>query len=308
MKNQITDTILMVRPQNFGFNELTASSNAFQVNDTSISTKEISAKAVAEFDGFVEKLRANGIRIIVAQDSDQPVKSDAVFPNNWVSFHENGTVILYPMFAKNRRLERSEAVLNRVFETHQSTKRIDLSVFEARNIYLEGTGSLILDRPNNIAYACVSPRTEPEAMDLFCKSLDCKEVLFEAVDEQGQLIYHTNVMMGLGVDFVVICMESIKNEAERALLESTFERTGKTIIDLSFAQINAFAGNMLQVKNEAGKRFLVMSEQAFLSLTAAQVKQIEQFTNILHAPIYTIEKYGGGSARCMMAEVFLPKK
>lgn len=308
MKNQITDTVLMVRPYHFGFNESTAASNAFQVNDTSISKQEIAAKAIVEFDNFVKKLRANGIQVIVAQDSDKPVKSDAVFPNNWVSFHQDGTVFLYPMFAKNRRLERSEAVLNRVFEKHHVTKQVDLSFLEAENIYLEGTGSLILDRPNNIAYACVSPRTEIQAMDFFCKRTGAEKALFEASDEQNQLIYHTNVMMAIGEDFVIICMESVKNKTEQATLKATFERTGKTIIDISFAQMNAFAGNMLQVRNEAGKRFLVMSEQAFLSLTTAQIKQIEQFTHILHAPIYTIEKYGGGSARCMMAEVFLPKK
>lgn len=308
MINQITDTILMVRPKHFGFNEETAANNAFQVNDQSIPKESISEKAIKEFDGFVAKLRSHGIDVIVAEDSETPIKTDAVFPNNWVTFHQDGTIILYPMNALNRRLERSKAVLNTVLDNHHHRLSIDFSKVEDEGLFLEGTGSLILDRPNGVAYACVSPRTNEEILDIFCKKMDYEKVLFSSADENGQLIYHTNVMMALGETFVIICMESINREEDRNLLIEKFVETGKEVISITYPQMYSFAGNMLQVKNRIGETFLVMSEQAFKSLTEEQVYAIQRHTNILHAPIYTIEKYGGGSARCMMAEVFLPRK
>jgi len=307
MPRQITDTILMVRPQNFGFNPETAESNAFQENDQSISKPQITRQAIQEFDGFVEILRSKGIEVIVAQDSDSPIKSDAVFPNNWVTFHENGKVVLYPMMAENRRLERSNNVLKKVFETKEhSSIFLDLVRLEQENLFLEGTGSLILDRPSQLVYACLSPRSSQKAIEIFCETFDCTRVEFTATDKEGQQIYHTNVMMALGEDFVVICMDSISNPAKKAMLQHQFQRTNKAIIDITFEQMYAFAGNMLQVQSKTGEKYLVMSEQAFKSLTKDQINLIEQYTQILHAPIYTIEKYGGGSARCMMAEVFLP--
>ena len=263
----------MVRPKHFGFNEQTAENNAFQVNDQSITKSDISSLAIQEFDGFVEKLRAHDITIIVAQDSETPIKTDAVFPNNWVTFHDDGTCIIYPMYAPSRRLERSGSVLNAVFQKYPYFKHIDLATFENEDIYLEGTGSLILDRPNRIAYACVSPRTHDMAMDVFCEKMDYKKVLFTASDRDHIQIYHTNVMMALGEKFVVICMESIKNPTERANLEAIFAKTGKTIIDITFDQMSAFAGNMLQVKSKMGEKYLVMSEQAFKSLTNNQIQQ-----------------------------------
>ena len=301
---QITDTILMVRPKHFGFNKQTAENNAFQVDDKTISKSDISTLAIQEFDGFVEKLRSQGIEIVVAEDSESPINTDAVFPNNWVTFHSDGTCILYPMFAPSRRTERSVGVLRTVFKEYTFLNHIDFSTFEKEDIYLEGTGSLILDRPNKIAYACLSPRTHDKAMDAFCQKMGYQKMLFTASDREDIQIYHTNVMMAIGEDFVVICMDSIKSANERADLEATFAKTGKTIIDISFDQMSSFAGNMLQVKNKDGKTFLVMSEQAFKSLTEQQIQLIKQFSGILHAPIYTIEKYGGGSARCMMAEIF----
>ncbi len=308
-QKQITDTILMVRPKHFGFNPQTAESNAFQENDKSIPKTEISELAIQEFDGFVARLRAKGVEVIVAEDSDEPIKWDAVFPNNWVTFHENGRVILYPVFAPNRRLERSTEVLKTVFETREHIGiDCDLVKLEQEDLYLEGTGSLILDRPNQLVYACLSPRSSEKAINIFCEKFECRKVMFTATDREGIEIYHTNVMMALGEDFVVICMESIADKAEKEMLLRHFKATNKTLIDITFDQMYAFAGNMLQVQNKKGERFLVMSEQAYQSLRKDQIELIERYTNILYAPIYTIEKYGGGSARCMMAEVFLNKK
>lgn len=309
MSQQITDTVLMVRPAHFGFNPQTAASNAFQTPAEADQQAAIAAAAQQEFDGFVARLRERGIHVIVAQDTPDPVTPDAVFPNNWVSFHHNGAIVYYPMYAPNRRLERSQAVVEAVLAEFQHVKTIDLTVLEHSEDFLEGTGSMILDHDHKLAYACLSPRTTPFALDQFCEGMKYKPVAFEAVDAQGQPIYHTNVMMALGIDFVVICMASVHLDHERQALLDHFARTGKTVIDLTFDQMYAFAGNMLQVKSRAtGQPYLIMSSQAYRSLTPAQITLIEQHTAILHAPIDTIEKHGGGSARCMLAEVFLPHK
>lgn len=307
MSKQITDTIMMVRPAHFGFNPETAKNNAFQTNDTSLSPTEISKKAKGEFDQFVNQLRINGIEVLVWNDTETPIKPDAVFPNNWVSFHKDGTVITYPIYAQVRRIERSEEIIQFVGENRLIEKRVHLEDNEPDDKFLEGTGSIIMDRVNNIAYACLSPRTNDELFDVFCKKVGAKKVIFTATDNNGVDIYHTNVMMALGVDFVVICMESIKDDTEKAHLIALFEQTGKTIIEISIEQMNAFAGNMLQVKNQMEETFLVMSQQAYQSLSQTQIDLIESKTEIIYSPIDTIERYGGGSARCMMAEVFLPK-
>lgn len=303
-KKQTTSNIMMIRPANFGYNPQTAVSNAFQDNDTSLSENKIKDLAVQEFDQFVEKLRSNGINIIVVQDENEPIKPDAVFCNNWISFHTNGTMIIYPMLTENRRLERQESVIEQVTQGFEVKRRIDLSDYEALDKILEGTGSMILDRVNRLVYACLSPRTDAELLDEFCKWAEYEKIVFHSVDSNGQEIYHTNVMMAMGDNFVIISMATIRDEAERSMLLEHFERTNKTVIDLTMEQIEAFAGNMLQVENTDGKTFLVMSEQAFKSLRQDQINLIETYTTILHSPIYTIEKYGGGSARCMMAEVF----
>lgn len=298
----------MVRPANFGFNPETAESNAFQINDQSLTGNQIRNQAREEFDKFVEKLRANGINVIVGEEPPHPIKTDSVFPNNWVTFHENGTAITYPMLAPTRRKERSEAFLNQIAQGFKIEKRIKLEDYEAQNLFLEGTGSMIFDRKNRYVYACLSPRTDKELLDKFCEWADYQPVIFRSVDKSGQDIYHTNVMMAMGETFVVICLESIQDKIELKLLKDTFAKTNKEIIDISQAQVLAFAGNMLQVRNNEGKTFLVMSEQAYNSLTPEQIQQIESHTDILYSPIPTIETYGGGSARCMMAEVFLKPK
>ena len=308
MAQQTTSNILMIRPAHFGYNEETASNNSFQTKDTNLSTTEISQLAIQEFDAFVEKMKSKGINVIVAEDSNEPIKPDAIFPNNWVTFHEDGSVITYPMYSKIRRKERRFDILDDLKKDFEMTATSHLEKFESDELFLEGTGSMILDRVNKIVYACTSPRTDEKLLDIFCRMRGYRKAAFQSVDANGDDIYHTNVMMALGEDFVVISIETIKDAQQKEMLLGLFEETGKAVIDINFDQILAFAGNMLQVRNESGDTFLVMSQQAFESLTEEQIKKIEMRTNILYSPIKTIETFGGGSARCMMAEVFLPKK
>lgn len=299
---------MMVRPAHFGYNVETAENNAFQINDKSLNPTEIEQKAIAEFDTFVKKLRAVGVNVIVFQDTDKPIKSDAVFPNNWISFHRNGNVITYPIFSPIRRQERRFELIESLSETFEVAHHIQLESWENVGQYLEGTGSMVVDREHQIAYGCLSIRTDQILFDEFCSVMECEQVTFHSFDKDGLEVYHTNVMMAMGDKFVVICMESVPIKADKERLLATFKKTNKTIIEISLDQMYAFAGNMLQVKNTNGDTFLVMSSQAFNSLNEAQIQKINQFTQILHSDLTTIETYGGGSARCMMAEVFLPLK
>jgi hypothetical protein len=298
----------MVRPANFGFNTETAANNAFQTDDKSLTVSEIQARAIQEFDKMVAMLRGRAVNVLVAEDSVLPVKTDAVFPNNWLTSHADGTMILYPMFAPSRRLERSEAIQDMLIDGFQVKKKIHFEHYEAIDRYLEGTGSMILDRQNELCYACISPRTERTLLDEWCDTMHFKRVAFTAVDGDGKEIYHTNVMMALGETFVVICLETVRDEAEKMNLIKHFELTKKDIIEISLDQMLHFAGNMLQVRNDFAETFLVMSQQAFDVLNATQVAHIQRHTQILSADIKTIETYGGGSARCMMAEIFFEKK
>lgn len=298
----------MVRPANFGFNEETAANNAFQRRDSAQAAERIRTKARQEFDAFVEKLRAAGVDVIVAKDSPRPVKPDAVFPNNWATFHQEGFIVTYPMFAPTRRKERRRQVLDTVLKAgFKSGRRVNLEFNEKIDRYLEGTGSLIFDHVHRLAYACLSPRTDGGLLDELCQLLGYEKVVFHAVDGNGQDIYHTNVMMAMGETFVVICLDTVRDPEERNMLVKKFEETGKEIVEISLDQMNAFAGNMLQVRNDQDQTLLVMSEQAYQSLTPTQIQALERHTKLLHSPIDTIETYGGGSARCMMAEVFLPE-
>jgi hypothetical protein len=308
MSKQTTSHILMVRPANFGFNDQTAESNAFQTNDTSFSQREISNQAIVEFDGMVAKLRSVGVNVHVVEDSPTPIKPDAIFPNNWVSFHDNGTIITYPMFTPNRQAEIREDVLEDMKDTFVVKKRVRFNRFSGKNLFLEGTGSMILDRENRIVYACVSARTEENLLHNFAEWADYEPLLFLSVDSNGLEIYHTNVMMAIGETFAIICMDSIKEEADRVMVRTKLEETNKEIIDISYEQMLSFAGNMLQVSNDNGANYLIMSQQAYKSLNTRQIEAIEDHTKILACQIDTIENYGGGSARCMMAEVFLPVK
>lgn len=299
-------TVLMIRPVKFGFNEQTAGSNAFQ--QQGIDQQNVQAEALKEFDALVAILRDNGVDVIVIDDTPEPHTPDSIFPNNWVSFHENGQVFLYPMQAENRRLERREDVVEQLKGRFNINEIDDLSYFEKEHKYLEGTGSMVLDRQHKIAYACISPRTNKEVMAVFCEKSGYRPVEFHAFDGQGKAIYHTNVLMCMGEKFVVVCLDSVTDSDERELLVDTFNITGKEIVEITIAQMNAFAGNMLELKNDRGEHLLVMSASAYHSLTQQQIDHLEKYCKLVYADLNTIETNGGGSARCMIAEVNLPHR
>jgi hypothetical protein len=302
---QTTNHILMIRPVDFKFNEQTAGNNMFQIAS---SDSDVQTQALKEFDGFVDLLRKNDVDVTVVDDTLQPETPDSIFPNNWVSFHEDGSVYLYPMFSENRRLERRRDILDGLKENFEVNHISDLSFYEQQYAFLEGTGSMVLDRTNKIAYACLSVRTDEEVLNNFCMLTGYQPVPFQAVDGSNFPIYHTNVMMCIGDRFAVICLDSIRNPEEKLNVTVSLKSSGKEIIEISLEQMNKFAGNMLQVTNAAGESLLVMSEQAYLSLNAEQITALEQYSHIIYAPLYTIEKNGGGSARCMLAEIHLPSK
>jgi hypothetical protein len=290
---------------NFSFNAETAVNNAFQVDGNDEKAQE---KALSEFENIVSKLRQKGIKVTVIDDTPEPYTPDSIFPNNWISFRDNNVICLYPMYAKNRRLERKPAVLQQIREKFKNGETIDFSEYESQNLFLEGTGSMVLDRDNKIAYACLSPRTNRTVLEDFCNKMGYKSVTFTSVDEKGQPLYHTNVMMCVADRYVVICLDSIHDELEKDAVVDAISDSEKMIVPISFEQMNHFAGNMLQVNNDAGNKFLVMSSQAYQSLTKQQVKTLEKYNPIIHSALDTIETNGGGSARCMMAEVFLEPK
>ena len=297
---QCCEHLLLIRPVNFGFNAETAVNNSFQVN----STGNVQQKALIEFDGLVSLLAENKLSLTVIADTEIPHTPDSIFPNNWISFHEDGTVIIYPMFAANRRLEKKPHILDKLKEIFHITAVKDLSRYETENLFLEGTGSMVLDRENRIAYASLSPRTDKHILDEFCSMAGYTPCSFTSMDNSGNPIYHTNVMMCVAANFAVICLEAIRDEQERLMVSGSLTGSGKEIIGISLQQMNAFAGNMLQVRNSEGELLLVMSSQAFDSLNKTQVSKLEKFSRIIHTPLDTIESYGGGSARCMMAEIF----
>lgn len=309
---QTTNSILMIRPVAFRMNEQTTVNNYYQKVLDNLSPESVNAKAQAEFDTFVEKLRKVGVDVTVVDDTLNPDTPDSIFPNNWISFHETGDVALYPMFAENRRLERREDILDTLEEKGFVINEImDYTSAEEDDYFLEGTGSLLLDRENAKAYCALSPRADEELMIEFCEDFEFTPVLFEAfqtVNGERKLIYHTNVMMCLGDTFAVICADCIDDKKERKMVLDSLKGDEKEIILITEEQVNNFAGNMLEVKGSDDRRYLVMSDSAFKSLTKKQIAQIEEHVTILHSSLDTIEACGGGSARCMMAEIFLPKE
>jgi hypothetical protein len=292
----------MVRPFQFYFNQQTAANNFFQSN---INIENANELAIAEFDAMVEKLRAHQIKVNVVQDTKDPSTPDSIFPNNWVSTHTNGTLCLYPMYAENRRAERKSSVIEFLQSNYKIENTLDLTDLEKEGIFLEGTGSMVLDHQNKIAYGCLSERLDKEAFISWCDKMQFKPITFKAVDDKAQPIYHTNVLMCMGNQFVVICLDSIPNEQERQMLLDSFARTNKEVIEISQDQLNHFAGNMLQVFDITEKPHLIMSEQAYKSLHTAQLKSLEKYNPLLPISIPTIEALGGGSTRCMMAEIYL---
>jgi hypothetical protein len=308
---QITNTVLMIRPVQFRMNEQTAVNNYYQKVLEHTLPETVNTKAVAEFDTMVKTLKNAGIQVIVVEDSKEFDTPDSIFPNNWISFHKNGTIGLYPMFAKNRRLERKASIIEAVeAEGFKIETVVDYTAAEDDGYYLEGTGSILLDRENQKAYCALSERADEELFIEFCEDFEYTPVIFSAyqtVNNKRELIYHTNVMMCLGTTFAVVCLASIDDKKERKNLLKHLHEDGKKVIEISEDQVNNFAGNMLQLKGTNGQSYLVMSQSALESLRPAQVQLLEAHATIISSKLDTIEACGGGSARCMMAEVFLPK-
>ena len=306
---QITNNIMMIEPVSFNYNTETAINNYYQINNTALSKEEIQQKALKEFKEFVSLLRSKNINVIVFKDTENPKTPDSIFPNNWVSFHIDGEIVLYPMYAKNRRLERRNDIIQKLRDDFIVTKINDFSYYENQELYLEGTGSMILDRENKICYAAISDRTNKNIVNDFCNQLNFKPILFTSnQDVRGKrlAIYHTNVMMCIATNFAIVCLDSIDCNEEKDRVIDILNETKKEIISISEEQTNKFAGNMLEV--EGDKKYLVMSKSAYSCLTENQIKKINKYCEILYSDLSTIEDYGGGSARCMMAEIFLPLK
>ncbi|QNL52617.1 amidinotransferase [Olivibacter sp. SDN3] len=296
----------MVRPVAFRHNEQTAVNNKFQQPEkTPVNVQQL---ALEQFDNFVSLLQANGITVHTFDDTLQPTTPDSIFPNNWVTFHEDGTAILYPMYAPNRRTEKRVDILQELRNQYMLNTVIDFGYFEASNKFLEGTGSMVLDRLNRIAYMCASQRSSNEVFQSFCQKMDYIPITFEALDENGFPIYHTNVMMCIGTKFAIMHSASIHDANERLTVMRTIRQSGKEIISISNKQLHRFAGNMLELTNKSGQNLLVMSEQAYLSLNSEQIACLEKYAKLIYAPLDVIEKNGGGSARCMIAEILLPIK
>ena len=310
--NQSTSSVFMVRPHSFRKNEETATNNHYQRDIAQASPEEIIERAQEEFDGLVSQLTAAGVEVVVFDEAEPHETPDALFPNNWISTHADGTVALYPMFAPNRRAERREdvsLVLEEQFGFHVR-QIIDFTEFESHNKFLEGTGSIVLDRINRKAYAALSDRTDARALEHFCDQLDFEPVAFQAfqtVSNQRFPIYHTNVMMSIGSGYAVVCLDCIDSGEERKQVVDAIAQDGLELIAITEEQVNQFAGNMLELTGDEGP-VLVMSASAYQSLGPGQIEKLQQHTTLLHAPLSTIETCGGGSARCMIAEIHLPKQ
>ena len=308
MNKQTTDQLLMIRPSCFYTNEQTAINNYFQ-HQTQENQVTTTVKAQQEFDDFVSELRFHGVVVHVWQDLIEPNTPDALFPNNWISFHKPKTIVTYPMYAVNRQMEVSKAPIEFLeSKGFLFSNQIDFTSFISSNLFLEGTGSMVLDRVNQIAYCARSERTNPILIDKFCQKMGYRAVVFssfQSVKRKRQLIYHTNVMMSIGLDFAMVCLDSIDETKERNALIHSLETTGKTIIELTEEQIHQFAGNVLELQSNNGDRLLAMSTSAFDALTDSQKSALSSKLTMVHSPLTTIERLGGGSARCMMAELFM---
>ncbi|MGO4004157.1 MULTISPECIES: citrulline utilization hydrolase CtlX [Pseudomonas] len=300
---QTTNTVLMIRPTRFSFNQDTAANNRFQ--RPAQVAEDVQRKALEEFDGYVAALRQQGVQVLVHNDREAPHTPDSIFPNNWWSSHPDGTLVLYPMQGHNRRLERDKGVLDWLKDHYRVEHLLDLSGLELQDMFLEGTGSMVLDRQARICYAGYSTRTHAHALDQVVNHLGYELCAFNAVDRQGVPIYHTNVMMSVGTQLAVVCLESVALTDERQALQARLEDSGKHLVALNWEQLESFAGNMLEVQGARGEPILVMSRTAWRSLDAAQRRMIEAHSTPLPVNIDTIERIGGGSARCMLAEVYL---
>ena len=311
IKKQITKNIVMVRPEHFDFNYETVENNHFQKEEKKLSKEKIIKNAKNEFDNLYNKLIKNKINVDVFNDRKKVKTTDSVFPNNWISLHQDGSVYIYPMFSENRRKERRFDIIKKLKKQFEVKRVIDLSYFEKESVFLEGTGSMILDRQNKICYASLSDRTNLIALNNFCNRALYNPVTFKSYQKQEgkiNLIYHTNVMMCIADEYAIVCLDTIHNTKEREIVISSLKKTNKEIIEISEKQCNSFAGNMLQVSNTNDQKFLVMSSSAYNCLNTFQVKKILNYNKVIHSNLEQIEKLGGGSARCMIAENFLQKK
>jgi hypothetical protein len=306
-ESQLASSVLMIRPVRFESNPHTAASNRFQ-RKVELSVEDQQDAALREFDGLVAMLREADINVVVVDDTSEPHTPDSIFPNNWVSFHADGRVVLYPMEAENRRVERRLDIIEKLNAEFgfQVGEIVDLSRHEAGNQFLEGTGSMVLDRINRVAYACQSSRTQLEPLGDFAQRMDYEVVTFDAVDRDGVAIYHTNVMMNIGEELAVICDEAISREDQRAAVMQSLQKTGREVLSLTFEQMEAFAGNMLELRTSSGERVVAMSQQALDSLTGWQLGRLQNNGGILAPAIDTIEASAGGSVRCMLTEIHLP--
>lgn len=301
--------VFMVRPAAFQFNEETALSNDFQKNIVGLTREDVLKKAQLEFDTMVSELRAKEIEVVVFEDSLHPAKPDAIFPNNWISLSQDGVLTIFPMKTENRRLERRDDIINTFRSNYEISQEIDLTNFEHQNLALEGTGSIVFDHANRVAYACLSPRTDRSIFEDYCKTISYTPIVFHSYDRNKKLIYHTNVVMCVGSGYVVIGLDTVTDLNERVLLENKFKECNLEIVNLDKDQLlESFAGNMLEVQNKEGKRYLVMSQRAYRSLKEFQIEKLTNYIEILPVSIDIIETIGGGSARCMMAEIYLKKK
>ncbi len=306
---QSTSRILMIRPVRFAYNEQTAASNEFMDSDFADETRKIAQeKALEEFEHMVHVLSSTGLNVTLYEDTHTPYSPDSIFPNNWVSFHQSGKVVLYPMMAPNRRVERRMDIIDDLRKRYHVEEIIDLTHFEKEEKFLEGTGSMVLDRRYKIAFACLSPRTHPEVLDAFAEATGYEIIRFHAVDDNNIPVYHTNVLMCIGDVFAVVCLEAIQNPDERLMVRSILEETGKYIVEITMNQMKQFAGNMLLIRTKKDTKVLAMSTAAYESLTAQQRDALDDYAELVHMDLSMIEGNGGGSARCMMAEIHLPLK
>lgn len=303
----LASTILMVRPAAFGFNEETAANNYFQSNP-GIDKEQLQQKALAEFDSMVQTLRSHGITVLVIEDSKEPPKPDAIFPNNWLSTSPGGVLSVFPMYAPSRRIEKRDEILDQLAKEFVIREVQDWGEYEAEGRFLEGTGSMVIDHDNKMIYACVSERTSLPVLEKYAAANNFQAIVFLATDKNGRPVYHTNVMMALGEGFCVLCEDAIEEEWELIAVRQLLESTGHSIIAITRDQMHQFAGNMLQVKNNDGEKYLVMSRSAFNSLRKEQKQMLEAYSTLLPIAVPTIEEVEGGSVRCMMAEMFLERK
>jgi len=308
MSTHLASSVLMVRPSHFSHNAQTATTNLFQVNEPIGDPEYIEQKAQEEFDGYAAVLKEKGINVLIAYDTPEPQKPDACFPNNWVTFHHDGTIVLYPMYSPNRRYERRRGILELIRQEFEVEQEIDFTHYEAEEKFLEGTGSMVFDHEERICYASLSARTHDDVVHDFCEKRNYRLVRFETKDPNGNPIYHTNVLFSLGKHYAVICLDSIRLEQEKEMLIDNLQSTNREIIDITYDQMFQFCGNVLELKNQEGKSILAMSERAYLSFLPEQMELIKHYSEVAYAPLNTIERISGGGARCMLAEIFLPKK